>query len=63
MTKLLLREVGDFRSQCGGAVEALDLPRFALGFGHESELVSRQYTHVDDETKRKAIRNLPVFGI
>ena len=30
--------------------------------GHESELVSRQYTHVDDETKRKAIRNLPVFA-
>lgn len=29
--------------------------------GHESELVSRQYTHVDDETKRKAIRNLPVI--
>ncbi|HLP06867.1 MAG TPA: tyrosine-type recombinase/integrase [Opitutaceae bacterium] len=29
--------------------------------GHESELVSRQYTHVDDETKRKAIRNLPVL--
>lgn len=27
--------------------------------GHESELVSRQYTHVDDETKRKAIKNLP----
>jgi len=30
--------------------------------GHESELVSRQYTHVDDETKRKAIRNLPVLS-
>lgn len=30
--------------------------------GHESELVSRNYTHVDDDTKRKAIRNLPVFG-
>lgn len=30
--------------------------------GHESELVSRQYTHVDDETKRKAIRNLPLLG-
>ena len=30
--------------------------------GHESELVSRQYTHVDDETKRKAIRNLPVLN-
>ncbi len=29
--------------------------------GHESELVSRQYTHVDDETKRKAIGNLPVL--
>ena len=27
--------------------------------GHESELVSRNYTHVDDATKRKAIRNLP----
>ncbi len=27
--------------------------------GHESELVRRNYTHVDDETKRKAIRNLP----
>lgn len=27
--------------------------------GHESELVSRSYTHVDDATKRKAIRNLP----
>jgi len=30
--------------------------------GHESELVSRQYTHVDDETKRKAIRNLPLLS-
>ena len=30
--------------------------------GHESELVSRQYTHVDDETKRKAICNLPVLN-
>jgi integrase len=29
--------------------------------GHESELVSRNYTHVDDDTKRKAIRNLPVL--
>lgn len=27
--------------------------------GHESELVSRNYTHVDDETKRKAIHKLP----
>jgi integrase len=27
--------------------------------GHESVLVSRQYTHVDDETKRMAIANLP----
>jgi len=27
--------------------------------GHESELVSRNYTHVDDATKRKAILNLP----
>jgi integrase len=29
--------------------------------GHESELVSRNYTHVDDETKRKAIRKLPAL--
>ncbi|MFA5263343.1 MAG: tyrosine-type recombinase/integrase [Opitutaceae bacterium] len=29
--------------------------------GHESELVSRQYTHVDDETKRNAIQNLPIY--
>jgi integrase len=29
--------------------------------GHESELVSRNYTHVDDETKRKAIRKLPTL--
>jgi len=29
--------------------------------GHESELVSREYTHMDDETKRKAILKLPVF--
>jgi integrase len=27
--------------------------------GHESELVSRSYTHMDDETKRAAIRQLP----
>jgi integrase len=27
--------------------------------GHESALVSREYTHLDDDTKRKAIRNLP----
>lgn len=27
--------------------------------GHESELVSRNYTHVDDTTKRTALRNLP----
>jgi integrase len=27
--------------------------------GHESAQVSREYTHMDDETKRKAIRNLP----
>ena len=27
--------------------------------GHESELVSRQYTHVDDQTKRRALQNLP----
>lgn len=27
--------------------------------GHESELVSRNYTHVDDDTKRKAISKLP----
>ena len=30
--------------------------------GHESELVSRNYTHVDDATKRKAIRNLPTIS-
>ena len=30
--------------------------------GHESELVSRQYTHVDDETKRNAISRLPLFA-
>lgn len=30
--------------------------------GHESELVSRNYTHVDDATKRKALRNLPIFS-
>ncbi len=29
--------------------------------GHESELVSRNYTHVDDDTKRKAIRKLPAL--
>lgn len=29
--------------------------------GHESELVSREYTHMDDETKRRAIRKLPVL--
>lgn len=29
--------------------------------GHESELVSRNYTHVDDATKRTAIKNLPVL--
>jgi integrase len=29
--------------------------------GHESELVSREYTHLDDETKRNAIRKLPVL--
>lgn len=27
--------------------------------GHESELVSRDYTHVDDASKRDAIRRLP----
>jgi len=27
--------------------------------GHESELVSREYTHLDDTTKRRAIENLP----
>ncbi len=32
-------------------------------FGQESEIVSRQYTHVDDETKRKAISNLPVIRL
>lgn len=30
--------------------------------GHESELVSHNYTHVDDATKRKALRNLPVLA-
>jgi integrase len=30
--------------------------------GHESELVSRNYTHVDDETKRNAIQKLPQLG-
>jgi integrase len=30
--------------------------------GHESELVSREYTHMDDESKRAAIRKLPVFA-
>lgn len=29
--------------------------------GHESELVSREYTHLDDDTKRKAIRKLPTL--
>jgi len=29
--------------------------------GHESELVSREYTHTDDESKRAAIRKLPVL--
>ncbi len=27
--------------------------------GHESELVSREYTHMDDETERKTILKLP----
>ena len=30
--------------------------------GHESELVSREYTHTDDESKRAAIQKLPVFS-
>lgn len=30
--------------------------------GHESELVSRNYTHVDEATKREAIQKLPNFG-
>ncbi|HVU18303.1 MAG TPA: tyrosine-type recombinase/integrase [Candidatus Didemnitutus sp.] len=30
--------------------------------GHESELVSREYTHTDDDSKRKAIRKLPVIA-
>ena len=30
--------------------------------GHESELVSRNYTHVDEATKREAIQKLPRFG-
>ena len=29
--------------------------------GHESELVSRNYTHVDEATKRKALLNLPIL--
>ena len=29
--------------------------------GHESELVSRSYTHVDEATKRAAIKNLPIL--
>lgn len=29
--------------------------------GQESELVSREYTHMDDETKWKAIPKLPVL--
>ncbi len=32
-----------------------------LIIGHESELVSRNYTHVDEATKREAIRKLPVL--
>lgn len=30
--------------------------------GHESELVSREYTHMDDETKQKAILKLPTVA-
>jgi hypothetical protein len=33
--------------------------REAAIIGHESEFVSRNYTLVDDATKRKAIQNLP----
>lgn len=29
--------------------------------GHEPELVSREYTPMDDETQRKAIPKLPVL--
>ncbi|MBC7369873.1 MAG: hypothetical protein H7343_24170 [Undibacterium sp.] len=29
--------------------------------GHEKELVSREYTHLDDETKRNTIRKMPVL--
>ncbi len=31
--------------------------------GHESELVSRNYTHLDDKTKRKAIAKLPKLNL
>ncbi|CAM2981579.1 tyrosine-type recombinase/integrase [Rariglobus hedericola] len=30
--------------------------------GHESEIVSRNYTHTDDETKRQAVSRLPGIG-
>jgi hypothetical protein len=30
--------------------------------GHESELVSREYAHLDDETKRKALLKLPAIA-
>jgi len=35
------------------AVVAMDI------LGHDSEAVSRQYTHVDEDAKRRAITNLP----
>jgi integrase len=30
--------------------------------GHESEEVSRLYTHIEDKAKRKAVNRLPVIG-
>ena len=30
--------------------------------GHESDLISRNYTHVDDGSKRDALERLPIFG-
>jgi len=35
------------------AVVAMDI------IGHDSEAVSRNYTHVDEDAKRKAIDNMP----
>lgn len=31
--------------------------------GHESEIVSRNYTHTDDQTKRSAIKKLPAIAV